>query len=157
MDRIRSIRISPASAAIAGSRPDEMFESFVARQPFAAWDPAVLRDYCDYGLLPAPDGEGCVLACPPEVEASIYEHSTMPEANIYAEIARVEAPVLVVRSAREFTPGPVMDMGASPTATDLAARFPHGHDVKVQWSHFIPMEAPEFTAGLIAALAAQYA
>jgi len=30
--------------------PDEMFESFKDRLPFRTWDPAVLRDYCDYGL-----------------------------------------------------------------------------------------------------------
>jgi len=33
--------------------PDEMFERFKDRPPFRDWDQAVLRDYCDYGLVPA--------------------------------------------------------------------------------------------------------
>jgi lipase len=133
----------------------EMFDSFAQRQPFAAWNRAVLRDYCEHGLRPAPDGEGFVLACPPAVEAWIYEHSTAVDANIYADIEKVRVPVLVVRSAREFVEDPAIDMGASPTARDLATRFACGSDLRAGWSHFIPMEAPEFTAGLIAAVAAR--
>ncbi len=38
------------------SSPEEMFESFKDRQPFATWDRQVLRDYCEYGLLPADGG-----------------------------------------------------------------------------------------------------
>jgi pimeloyl-ACP methyl ester carboxylesterase len=128
----------------------EMFERFADREPFRQWDRAVLRDYCDYGLLPAPDGDGFVLACPPEVEASIYEHSSMPEANIYPEIGRVMAPVLVIRTMREWSDGDVMDMMGSPTAPDLASRFRHGRDLKVPYSHFFPMEAPGDTAEQIA-------
>ena len=40
---------------------EEMFERFKDRPPFDTWDPAVLRDYCNYGVLE--DGR---LACPPE-------------------------------------------------------------------------------------------
>ena len=50
-----------------------MFERFKDRLPFARWRPEILRDYCDYGVLPR-DGQ-FVLACPPAVEASIYENS----------------------------------------------------------------------------------
>jgi hypothetical protein len=35
---------------------------------------------------------------------------------------------------------------ASPTAPDLASRFSNGRDLLVDYSHFIPMEAPEFVA-----------
>jgi pimeloyl-ACP methyl ester carboxylesterase len=127
--------------------PDEMFESFKDRLPFRTWDPAVLRDYCDYGLVPAVDGNGYVLACPPEIEASIYEASTLRDANISDRLGEIEAPVTVIRAPR-FMPsqeGP-MDMTASLTAPDLATRFRHGRDIVVQHSHFIPMEAPELVA-----------
>ncbi|MBT5810100.1 MAG: alpha/beta hydrolase, partial [Rhodospirillaceae bacterium] len=30
--------------------PDAMYDSFKDREPFSRWKPAVLHDYCDYGL-----------------------------------------------------------------------------------------------------------
>ncbi len=50
--------------------PQEMLARFAGRPPFATWQARVLRDYCQHGLRPAPDGEGFVLACPPAVEAA---------------------------------------------------------------------------------------
>ncbi len=125
---------------------EDMLERFADRSPFREWDPAVLRDYCRWALLP--DGDEFVLACPPEIEGSIYEHSGGLEANLYGLLDRIEIPVTVVRSvqANMGHSGPV-DMAASPTAPDLASRFKRGRDVPVKYSHFVPMEAPEFVAG----------
>jgi lipase len=131
------------------SSPDEMFQRFENRPPFASWDRAVLRDYCDYGLLPAPGGDGFVLACPPAIEASIYANSSCPESNIYAEISRVAVPALVVRSANQFQEG-TPDMNASPTASNLASYFQIGTDLHLpDRSHFIPMEDPAWVARTI--------
>jgi len=128
--------------------PDEMFERFSGRPPFVNWDTEVLRDYCNHGLLRAPIGY--TLACPPEVEASIYEASGLDDANLYGKLENVGAAVTVVRSARVMGEGgPAADMGASPTAPDLAERFQRGEDVPTHYSHFIPMEAPEYVADLI--------
>jgi len=127
--------------------PQEMFERFGSRPPFDAWDRGVLLDYCNYGLEPA--GDGYILACPPAIEASIYENSSVPESNIYPEIARIRIPVHVVRAGRYRDPANVM--GTSPTAADLAASFARGADtLLLEHSHFIPMEAPELAAKLIA-------
>lgn len=132
---------------------DEMFERFRGRSPFNAWDEWVLRDYCDHALQPAPDGKGWVLACPPEFEASIYEQSHQPASNIHADIARVDVPVVVLRSARPFRRNDgSMDMLGSPTEPALASKFANGRDVIVPYSHFIPMEAPAFVAGQIGML-----
>jgi pimeloyl-ACP methyl ester carboxylesterase len=125
---------------------EAMFESFKDRAPFNAWDRAVLRDYCEFGLLP--DGEDFVLACPPAVEAAIYEASPAVESNIYPEIAAIQVPVHVVRAGRYRDPANVM--GMSPTAPDLASHFVRGRDTCLaDYSHFIPMEAPELTAKLV--------
>ena len=35
----------------------------------------MLADYCTYGLLLAADGEGFELACPPALEASVYQNA----------------------------------------------------------------------------------
>lgn len=131
----------------------EMYESYRGRAPFNLWHEQVLRDYCEFGVLPAPGGDGVVLACPPEIEGSIYEQSCARDANIYPEVSRVAAPVIIVRSPVPFVLEPVMAMSGSPTAPDLAARFAHAEDIVVRHSHFIPMEAPELvTAQILSAL-----
>ena len=116
--------------------PQEMYARFENRQPFDAWDRNVLRDYCEYGLLP--DGDGFVLACPPEIEAGIYENSPAPESNIYAEIAMIQIPVHVVRAGKKLDPANFM--GSSPTTPDLASHFAHASDLVTDHSHFIPMD-----------------
>jgi lipase len=123
---------------------DEMYERFKDRAPFNSWQPAVLRDYCDYGVLPAPSGEGFVLACPPEIEAATYLGSA--GSDIYDEIARVDIPVRVLR-ARAREASVLSDMSGSPTTPDLASHFSRGEDVPLpEHTHFIPMEAPELVA-----------
>jgi len=132
--------------------PDEMYERFKARQPFLRWRPEILRDYCNYGLLPR--GGEFVLACPPAVEASIYVNSKRAAANIYAEVAQLQHPVVVMRAGRGRQPG-VFDLAASPTAPDLASRFAHGREVVLpEASHFIAMEEPEMVADEIRKLEA---
>jgi len=127
--------------------PDEMYERFKDRPPFNAWNPAVLRDYVDYGLLPNPNGEGFILACTPEFEAASYNYGTAT--NIYPEIATIQIPVTILRAHRSsdnFT----LNMADSPTAPDLASHFAHSTDVYLpDHSHFIPMEAPELVADYV--------
>jgi len=124
--------------------PDEMFERFRDRMPFQRWRPEILRDYCDYGLLP--NGDGFVLACPPEVEASIYENSKDPGADIYPEIAAVRHPVTVMRAANTRQRD-LFDLSASPTAPDLGAQFAKGRQVVLaDATHFISMEQPDLVA-----------
>jgi pimeloyl-ACP methyl ester carboxylesterase len=125
---------------------EEMFERFVGRGPFKAWDTQVLRDYCNHAL------RGSVLACPPEVEGSVYENSTLPEATPYPLVESLDMPVVIVRSVVEFVPG-FTAMEASPTDPLLAAKLAQGRDER--WrdvSHFIPMEAPARVAELISSV-----
>jgi lipase len=124
--------------------PDEMFERFRDKLPFQRWRPEILRDYCDYGVLP--DGDGFVLACPPQVEASIYENSKTPESNIYPEIAMVKHPVVVMRAGKTRS-SDVFDLSASPTSPDLAKHFENGREIVLpDASHYIAMEEPERVA-----------
>ncbi|HKW97145.1 MAG TPA: alpha/beta hydrolase [Bryobacteraceae bacterium] len=129
--------------------PEEMFERFKGRPPFRDWNPGVLRDYCEFGLLPQETGEGYDLACTPETEASIYEASTLADADIYELLGKIEACVTVVRAPRFMPAEGPMDMSASLTAPDLASHFRHGRDLVVEHSHFIPMEAPGLVAELV--------
>jgi lipase len=129
------------------SSAQEMFERFYGRPPFDTWDTAVLHDYCDYGLLPAPDGDGYVLACPPEIEGRMYTGGG--GYDIYRDVAAVAQPVRVLRGRqREAGAQPeATPFRTSVTAPDLAARFRNGEDVLLpDLSHFIPMEAPALVA-----------
>lgn len=126
------------------SSADEMYERFKDRPPFNAWKPQILRDYVDYGLLPKPDGTGYVLACEPAYEAATYNYSTATDP--YSAVAKVQIPVTILRAGGALDTS-AFDMSASPTAPDLAAKFEQGTDVPLpQYSHFIPMEAPETVA-----------
>jgi pimeloyl-ACP methyl ester carboxylesterase len=125
--------------------PEEMFERFRTREPYAAWREDVLRDFCVYGLLPVPEGEGYTLACPPEVEATIYEQSSAQQ--IHGLLPRIQAPVTVLRAREREQDTPFPSFGASPTWRELAAHLPRGQDVYLpERSHFLPMEAPELVA-----------
>lgn len=127
----------------------EMIDAFANRPPYAHWRRAVLEDYCRHGLLPAADGQGFVLACPPAIEASIYTGSA--GANILALVGKVNVPVAVLR-AKPREPGPRdrADFSASPTWEKLAGLIPRGLDVPLyHLSHFIPMEQPDLVARYI--------
>ena len=133
--------------------PDEMFERFKDRPPFNRWDPEILRDYCDYGLLP--EGDHFILACPPAIEASIYETSRLVVSDIYPEITQIRHPVVVMRAARTRRPD-VFELGASPTSPDLWKHFAQGSEVVLpDASHYIPMESPDRVVEEIARLAGQ--
>ncbi len=137
--------------------PDEMFESFLGRGSFATWDEQVLRDYCNYGLVPNSEGAGMVLGCPPEVEAALY--AAAATTDIYDEIATIELPVRILR-AQEPPPEGRQGFGYSPTAPDLASHFQNAEDVYLpDATHFIPMESPSLVAehieGLIAGMASE--
>ena len=131
---------------------EEMYDRFADRHPFNLWDPAVLLDYCRFGLLP--DGDGFVLACPPRVEASIYQGSA--GRDIGDAIGTLPHPVAVLR-ARGRDPGArntgTMDFARSPTWPGLAAAFPNGRDIHhPELSHFIPMQRPDLVADQIRSL-----
>jgi pimeloyl-ACP methyl ester carboxylesterase len=137
------------------SSPDEMFERFKDRPPFVTWQPQVLRDYCEHGLVPDPAGAGYVLACPPAIEAAVYAGST--SADPYPYVARVQTRVRVLRARRrgEDPLGEARtDMSSSPTAPDLASHFARGEDVYLpDYSHFMAMEDPGLIARHIRELA----
>jgi lipase len=132
---------------------DEMFERFRGRHPFSLWQPGILRDYCDFGILP--QGSEYVLACPPAVEASIYENSKTSGCDVYPEIAAIRQPVVVMRGGIQRMPG-TFDPAASPTAADLASKFANGRDLVLPGcSHYIPMEMPGRVAEEIGRLSAE--
>lgn len=128
--------------------PESMFTAFRARSPYSAWEPAVLRDYCDYGLERDPRG-GYRLACPPAHEAAIY--TSMEMEHILPALAALHLPVDVIRARARRPEDSHFDFGPSPTWERLAELLPDGRDEQLaDCSHFIPMERPRWMAQRIA-------
>ena len=131
------------------SSVEEMVARFATRPPYQSWASDVLSDYCTWGLVPAADGNGLELGCPPALEASNYMGAQFNDHSGW--LPNIICPVTVVRAKRGERSGG-MDFSLSPTWPGLAAALADGRDV--DWSdlsHFIPMEAPERTAALICA------
>ena len=128
---------------------EEMYERFKERGSFALWDDQVLRDYCRYGVLPKPDGEGFELACPPLVESSVYLGNT--RTDVYDLIPLIDVPVVVLRAkGRDPDSSEAMDFSRSPTWPKVAGQFRKGRDVYLpHLTHFIPMQAPKLVARFI--------
>jgi len=134
----------PAKRRNHFASPAEMEERFRGRAPFDRWGPAVLHDYCQYGLVPDPHGHGYVLACPPEVEASTYG-GALDSGDIYDDVAKITVPVRVLRAGQRDAGG--IGMNGSPTFPGLAACFKDGEDVPVAgMSHLMAMEDPALIA-----------
>lgn len=124
---------------------DAMVDNFRGRGSYGLWQDEVLQDYCRYGLLPNPEGEGFVLACPPRFEASVYMGST--GTNVYEQVSRISIPVKVLRAKQRDPDNTQMDFSTSPTWEKLAEQFEQGTDVFLpELSHFIPMQDPALTA-----------
>ena len=125
--------------------PEAMMERFGQRDPYDLFDARVFEDYCRYGLLPRPEGEGYELACPPEVEASVYA-SSRSNSGILETAKSVDIPVLVVR-AKQLD---IQDFKGSPTWPKLADILPQGTDMhRPDRTHFHPFEDPADAARII--------
>ena len=128
--------------------PDEMFERFCDRHPYRLWDSAVLRDYCEYGLLPVGDGT-FELACPPQSEASVY--ATSATVDPWPLIENISQPVTILRAPQIEQKGS-FDFASSPTPPSLAEKFISGTDIYIEnLTHFMPMQEP----GTIAVLSSR--
>lgn len=128
---------------------EEMFESFRDRYPFSLWQPDILADYCRFGLVKRPNGEGYELACPPEIEASVYLGSC--DLDIWDLAKSIPVPVTVMRARPRAPDTATMDFASSPTWPGAAGIFPRGRDVSLpHLTHFIPMQDPALVARFIA-------
>jgi len=120
-----------------------MFERFADRNPYSLWRPAVLKDYCQYGVLSAEDA--FTLACPPVVEASVYMGST--DYDLMPLLEKVQVPVTVLRARSREPDAEGLDFSTSPTWHGLADALPKGVDIHLpELTHFIAMQTPELVA-----------
>ena len=124
---------------------EAMMERFRTREPYSLFTQRVFEDYCRYGLTQRKGGDH-VLACTPEMEASVYS-SSRSNAAIFDAAKAVDIPVTVVR-AQQTGAG---DFKGSPTWPGLADILPQGTDMyRPDRTHFHPFEDPGDAARIIA-------
>ncbi|MFU7529330.1 alpha/beta fold hydrolase [Qipengyuania sp. ASV99] len=125
--------------------PEAMMERFAPRDPYILFNARVFEDYCRYGLKQVESG-GYVLACSPEMEASVYA-SSRSNRGILDAASKVAAPALVVRAQQSD----LNDFKSSPTWPKLSALLPNGRDLyRPDRTHFHPLEDPDDAARIIA-------
>ena len=128
--------------------PEDMKEWLINKGSYGLFDPAMLEDYCRHGLLPL-DGGGYQLACPPEIEASVYMTSRSHR-GIYDAIRAITRPVTILR-AKLPDPDAEMDFSSSPTWPGLVDMLKQGKEhFYADKTHFLPMEVPDEVAARIA-------
>lgn len=128
---------------------EEMIERFENREPYSIFQPQSLRDYCQYGLVPSPDGDHLMLACDPFFEASIYV-TLSSDTDILDDVGKIDIPVTIVRAMQPEDPNNRVGFKFSPTWPALAEHFPNAKDIHFQeHTHFLPMEVPDLVASII--------
>jgi len=105
------------------------FAAYRGRGAFRDWPDAMLRDYLADGLVADPYGEGLILACAPEWEASNYAAQAH---NPWRVLDRIKAPVRILRAEQAST----CAVGPSPTRGRRSEVVPGG-------THFFPMVMPD--------------
>jgi pimeloyl-ACP methyl ester carboxylesterase/catechol 2,3-dioxygenase-like lactoylglutathione lyase family enzyme len=121
------------------SRPEDAFESYRGRGPFAKWPDDMLRLYVDHGFVP--DDRGVRLKCPPNVEAQVFDMNT--QFDSWGAIDRLTVPALVVRGAES-------QALTANDAADLLRRLRCGTLRTIAAAtHTFPMEKPDEVAAAI--------
>ena len=113
----------------------EARDTWAGRAVFQRWDPRALDLYAEYGLVPHAGG-GVELACPGEIEATIFDHARRFDAWELA--TRVGVPALILCAERGNFGRAMYDQ--------IAARMRDARVVDVPTGHLVPMERPDLVA-----------
>lgn len=105
---------------------------WAGKELFANWDERVFDLYLAEGMHDRPDGQ-VELACPPEIEGTIFEAA--PDFDVMQRAAEVKVPALVLWARAGNFPYAHFE--------DLVARMPHGELRVADAGHLVPMENPE--------------
>ena len=119
-----------------------MFLNYREKPIFLGISDPVLWDYVR-GLGGEADDGSVQIKYSPRWEARIYETAGIADAYIWKNLSRVEIPVFVIRGEDSDT----LLQGAGDL---LVEKLPLGRGINVSGGgHLLPLERPEYTAGLI--------
>jgi len=111
---------------------DAAREKWLGKELFAGWDPRVFELYLAEGLRDRPDGQ-VELACPPEIEAAIFDANSSLDVLELASKVRVPALILWAR-AGNFPYSHFESLAEQMLAAELRV---------ADAGHLVPMENPE--------------
>ena len=112
----------------------EAYERYASRPPFSQVDPDALWAYVNYGF--SDHAEGVILKCRGEIEAQVFESSLT---TIHENLASVQTTVTVAAGGDKEGPAQI--------APVVARELPNGRfESFVEFTHFAPMENPNFIA-----------
>jgi pimeloyl-ACP methyl ester carboxylesterase len=116
---------------------DAMMSNFEHKPPYDTWRRDILRDYCEFGTRPTPDGKR-ELKCSPEIEARLYE--TASEFDGLGRILACKQPLLIMFGERSDSLGVTL-------SGKIASQLKTAQVIDVpDTGHFMPMEVPEYVA-----------
>ena len=119
---------------------EEAYQHFAAKEIFAIWPPAVLRDYIKAGLKPHP--EGVTLRFTREVETAIYQ--SLPHGLGRLNKRRPAVPLGFVGGTESIE---CRQAGSRATKKLMGDNY-----VLIPGGHLIPMEVPELSAQAVRAM-----
>jgi len=123
---------------------DHAYANYASKPPLNQFDPAVLRNYVDYGFAPVaqPDGtNGAVeLRCTPEMESATFAASMTN--GLWSQLPDIDVPVVVIGSGDGDGPAAVAPLVAERLGN---ARFVSSPDQ----NHFGPFVRPDLLADMV--------
>jgi pimeloyl-ACP methyl ester carboxylesterase len=105
---------------------------WAGKELFANWDERVFDLYLAEGLHDRPDGQ-VELACPPEIEATIFDAA--PDFDVMQRASELRVPALVLWARAGNFPYSHYET--------LVGYMPHGELRVADAGHLVPMENPE--------------
>jgi len=140
----RAMPVDEGNRDLVGSarRRRQSFESraeardgWASRKAFAAWQPRALDLYAEFGLNERAEG-GVELACPGEIEATIFEQARV--FDVFPVADRVTTPVRILCAEQGTFPRAIQEQ--------IAARMRDAQVLEVPTGHLVPMERPDLVA-----------
>ncbi len=111
----------------------EALAHFAAKKMFARWEPQVLHDYIEHGMVTPDAGEKCTLAFSREIETAIY--NTLPD-NLDRLLKRhpLKCPVAFV--------GGTFSKEMKQVGMEMTQKLVNGRISMIDGGHLFPMEHP---------------
>ncbi len=111
----------------------EALAHFAAKKMFARWEPQVLHDYIEHGMVTPDAGEKCTLAFSREIETAIY--NTLPD-NLDRLLKRhpLKCPVAFV--------GGTFSKEMKQVGMEMTQKLVKGRISMIDGGHLFPMEHP---------------
>ncbi len=115
------------------SSRQEAYDRYASRPPLSLLDPRALAAYVEHGFADDPGGDGVVLRCRPEHEASVFEHHN---AGTFEAAVALSMPIVVAASGDGGDPAEWVRSAADLNPRLALVNYP-------DLTHFGPLQEPD--------------